>query len=786
MKSGMFVARRWVAIACMLLGLAACQGDKGQKGDPGQPGQAAVDHGTISGTVKDASGAPVSGAAIATIPETLAAQTDATGAFTLASIPIGAYSVVASKGGYADATLSRVGVGAGGTVNVSLVLAVAPGTPGSVSGTVLGRTGTSGTSSPVTGATVCAQGTTTCSAPTAADGKYTLSGVAPGFVFVSASASGFLPGETRTAVFLAAGGTVSGVDVTLSGAPPSTATYLGSSVCVLCHTAVTPGIVAAWQGSAHTRAIGRDLAQVDPTGWALVKQEPSCTSTANALDAGFTAPDPTVTTAPFDREVFLVRYAASCTPAYAMALDTNANGIVDPADTVIPVTATAGGVATGAGECGSGGLLPASATCSGGTTGWWQQEYLVGIGGASKPAWVTWDTTSTPTDMLVLPAAWNQRAGAWVPAPDYYPAFSSAVPPSPRDGVVSKNCAGCHEAGLTLAVDASGNVTSYASRSPEIGCEKCHGPGSAHMQAAGDAQLIINPGYLTAQSEREVCGQCHSQGVASASPAGVFGFAWNDAAAAGGGNFIPGVHTLSDFQSAPAFGDPDFYWPAGFPSSDHETYIDFGANVHANNPYEKLTCATCHSAHGLIGGPYQIAKASAAGDAYVLGANAAALLDDVMCLSCHATFGPFAAVALEDVANYHVQEGGTATKNGTTLAPTADVQAASTSIIAASVNGHMMDAAKMPAYFDPTGAVSGMPVGRCSSCHMARTAFTGTFFSSLDATGRTANVIGDVTSHTFKVAWPDASLATWTGAATWDAVMPNACGSCHASYRFGK
>ncbi len=56
-------------------------------------------------------------------------------------------------------------------------------------------------------------------------------------------------------------------------------------------------------------------------------------------------------------------------------------------------------------------------------------------------------------------------------------------------------------------------------------------------------------------------------------------------------------------------------------------------------------------------------------------------------------------------------------------------------------------------YYDPTGAVSGMPVGRCASCHMMLTSFTALFFSGLDANRRTANVIGDVSSHTFRVAW---------------------------------
>jgi cytochrome c peroxidase len=127
-------------------------------------------------------------------------------------------------------------------------------------------------------------------------------------------------------------------------------------------------------------------------------------------------------------------------------------------------------------------------------------------------------------------------------------------------------------------------------------------------------------------------------------------------------------------------------------------------------------------------------------------------------------------------------------KNGTAYTPAPAVQAASTSLIAATVSAHMLAKAAMPAYFDPTGDASGMPVGRCSSCHMAKTAFTGAFFPGLDAhvPARPANVIGDVSSHTFRVAWPDMSLATWAAATTWDGVMPNACGSCHPTYRFGK
>jgi len=68
---------------------------------------------------------------------------------------------------------------------------------------------------------------------------------------------------------------------------------------------------------------------------------------------------------------------------------------------------------------------------------------------------------------------------------------------------------------------------------------------------------------------------------------------------------------------------------------------------------------------------------------------------------------------------------------------------------------------------------------------MPRTAFTGSYFSGLDASGNTASVIGDVSAHTLAVATPEESQATVAGAASWDGVMPNGCGACHANYRFG-
>lgn len=748
----------------------------------GPAGTPAIDTGSIAGTAKDATGAPLVQVSVSTDPASSTTQTDSTGAFVLSAVRIGSYTVVASRSGYQNTQVEGVGVAGGATTHVALVLAPAAGTPGSLSGFVFGRQGTPAGAIPIVGAQVCLEGSSNCTT-SVADGGYTLDGVPVGPAFISASANGFLAGETRQAAVVTAGETVTGVSVTLSGQPPAQAAYIGSNQCLRCHVTFTPDLVAAWNSSAHHAYTDRSLQHVDVSGWPAA---PANCNAPSVTSSGVPATDPAHVDLP-PVNVLLVRWGANCgaaKPAFAMAFDSNGNGRLDPGETLMPVTGTFGGVASEAGACGNGGVIPSSAQCAAnyvgagatGNRGWWQQEYAMSIAPGTKPAWVTWDTSQTPTDLMVLPLAWNQRSAQWVNGSDYSPG---------QAGTFDAVCGACHETGISLTTDVNGTVTSYSSVDPLIGCEKCHGPGSAHA-VGGDARLIVNPKYLTAQSAREVCGQCHTNVVTSTNPAGVFDYAWNNQADAGGGNFIPGVHRLSDFLNIPAFGDPSAYFATGFPNIDHTQYMDLSGSAHVNNNYEKVACQDCHDPHGGIGGPYQFQRKDAqSGDQYVFQNNTAALLDDVVCLGCHATHGPFSSVALADVANYHISAGGAALKNGAALSPTAQDQGASTNTVTAAVNSHMQTAAGMPAYFDPLGT-SGLASGRCSSCHMAMTSSTAQFYSGVDPHGHTANVIGDVSSHTFKVALPQDSLASWSEATTWSDVMPNACGSCHPAYLLGK
>jgi hypothetical protein len=64
-------------------------------------------------------------------------------------------------------------------------------------------------------------------------------------------------------------------------------------------------------------------------------------------------------------------------------------------------------------------------------------------------------------------------------------------------------CDGCHSVNYDIRTKT---VTEW-----NVGCEKCHGPGSEHVQKPLRSN-IVNPARLDNGPANDVCIQCHSQG----------------------------------------------------------------------------------------------------------------------------------------------------------------------------------------------------------------------------------------------------------------------------------
>ena len=113
-----------------------------------------------------------------------------------------------------------------------------------------------------------------------------------------------------------------------------------------------------------------------------------------------------------------------------------------------------------------------------------------------------------------IPVTWYVQDGKW----DLAPGFSSRNSRFGRP--IPEACMTCHN-GRSPHVPGSENR--FESVAAGIGCERCHGPGSLHIQAIEEGKLvdvsleidrtIVNPGKLTPELRWDLCSRCHLQGV---------------------------------------------------------------------------------------------------------------------------------------------------------------------------------------------------------------------------------------------------------------------------------
>ncbi|MBI5528751.1 MAG: carboxypeptidase regulatory-like domain-containing protein [Deltaproteobacteria bacterium] len=735
-------------------GAPGAAGTNGTNGTDGADGKAAVDTGTISGFVKDGAGTGLEGVAVSTTPATTTAQTDATGAYTL-SVPIGFYTVNAALTDYNDAAIAGVGVAAGATTTANLTLMLADAALVSVAGKVTDTAGVA-----VEGATVQIAGTS-LQAVTDATGAYTIASVpSPGPYFVEVTPPAgdkYLGADSREALWAVFESNPAD-DIMLSARPSNAATYVGRGVCQGCHTTIG----ASHQGSAHWRSLTQDLTRFRyPNLWP--------TTLMTTVDTGITALDPT--TCSGSVTVLACQNAAG---AYSMKFGGTANCAVADG-TVIPISGTYGGEGDGGAD-------------NQNNVGRYKQRFFAKL--ADVPFASSWTYTSgKDKDYLILPVQVTE-SGSGAAKFGAYKNTEWCV----QARTFSRACSACHNTGetLTYTQDAAAVTTAYNYIDFNVSCEKCHGPASEHTAAGGGkAKGIINPAHLTANMERQVCGQCHAADAGKSKEVVTgqttkFSFAYNPAHAAevGGGYYVPGVYDIGDFISNLTSGGFDA-WPDGKHGKAHrQQYSELSASIHANNPYERLTCSSCHDVHTLKQGPASQEVNDGVDDWEFV---APKLSNNNVCLACHAGYGPFADLTKDDIGALHA---GSATpapavkKNGTDQTFTAEQIASAKAVVAGVVVDHMNATANMgyALVYDPDNEPG---VGRCQTCHMPNTGKSGGYSTGVDQFGKTALVEGDEASHRFDIIAPQVSkaLVKTTGGADTD-VMPNSCGKCHARYRY--
>jgi hypothetical protein len=197
-------------------------------------------------------------------------------------------------------------------------------------------------------------------------------------------------------------------------------------------------------------------------------------------------------------------------------------------------------------------------------------------------------------------------------------------------------CITCHVTGFRMVSyddkNPAAQKVSYVERS--IGCEACHGPGSAHAAALGKAPMF-NPAKASKEEASLVCGYCHirkennlfktAQGNhREDQPHPVVGQSFK----AGQDDWrkwypdkmlIPGVlpnqpmsqdYPKTDLANAFFFDDKAKAMGVFDSRKHHQKYQDYIQSTHAEKGL--LSCSDCHSPHAVKDKPAINAKATCA------------------------------------------------------------------------------------------------------------------------------------------------------------------------------
>jgi len=179
-----------------------------------------------------------------------------------------------------------------------------------------------------------------------------------------------------------------------------------------------------------------------------------------------------------------------------------------------------------------------------------------------------------------------------------YPADNMKRPTGPT-------CDGCHSVNY--------NIQTKKPTEWNVGCEKCHGPGSAHVARPSSAN-IVNPARLDSIRASDTCIQCHSQGK-PITPV-IDGKAYDWPVGFDAGKDLRQYWQLEDHKP----GETSFtHFADGTAHKNRMQGNDFVQSVMYTHG---IACSSCHDVHGTANNADLIKPAN------------------VLCLQCHGPKSP--------------------------------------------------------------------------------------------------------------------------------------------------
>jgi predicted CXXCH cytochrome family protein len=291
----------------------------------------------------------------------------------------------------------------------------------------------------------------------------------------------------------------------------------------------------------------------------------------------------------------------------------------------------------------------------------WKQRYFTKKGDDYYPLGAQWDVTHQ---------IWRPYMVA--PNTDWWTAFYPADNMQRPTGAL---CDGCHSVNYEIETKT---VTEW-----NVGCEKCHGPGSVHVRQPSRSN-ITNPARLDTVQATDVCIQCHSQGQPLSRPINGKYYDWP-----------VGFHVGKDLKD---------FWKLEEHKPGEQTFTHFAdGTAHKNrmqgNDFVQsamythgVSCFNCHDPHGTE--------------------NNADLLKpaNTLCLECHGPKSPNGPHASTIEAHTHHATGSTGSECVACHMPKIEQQLADTN-----VRSHTFK-------FIPPSATETLKVpNSCNVCHTDKT-----------------------------------------------------------------
>ena len=433
-------------------------------------------------------------------------------------------------------------------------------------------------------------------ASTNAKGEFSFAKVAGGkyFVYVEPATAAYLPGGDKARKALSTSELAQGpLKIKVSGNVPAGATYIGSSRCISCHEDQQH-----FTGTLHRLGIG---VIGKPSKLQDYSRFPEFNKGLNKLLAGtkfwFHGYD--------GKRGFDKYHVSTKAPADAASASFSATFYKDADGTLKFRTENL----RDAGDKPR--VYPVEMTYGGGV---YKQRYLVRVGENLFP-FVQFNQDGNDAFADRSRKEWRDYHGDW-----FYNEQTRKLADPPAAKSFDKECASCHYNGYTLTKTAAGNYKAGSAndRNGEkdidgdgrpnelnMGCETCHGPGSAHNKAdeIDMPATIVNPRKLAAERANMICGQCHSRPQ---------GFLNNDQPVNKDHRMmLPGTARnvyLKEYTTREDAAKAD-YWADGVHSKGHhQQYTDFIKSPKYRNGTQLVSCADCHDVHGNARFAHQLKK----------------------------------------------------------------------------------------------------------------------------------------------------------------------------------